>query len=144
MNGGSRMNAINTPLVSPSNRPKPIPAAIPSMPNCGESDASMATTADAAKIAPTDRSMPAVKITKVMPAARTMFTEACWVMIDRFCTVKKFSLIRAKPRTSNNSTGSMPTVRNRLRICSRLPTATAAPLLELLLANSMIFVSLLS
>src|SRR5471032_1912223 len=121
INGGRRMKAISPPLTSPSNRPKPIPAAIPNMPNCGDIEACNATTADAARIAPTDKSMPAVRITKVMPAASTTFTEACWVMIDRFCTVRKFSLARANHTNSNISTGSMPTVRISSRTRSALP-----------------------
>src|SRR5450830_184163 len=121
INGGKRMNAINPPLTRPSNRPKPIPAAIPNMPNCGDIEACNATTAEAARIAPTDRSMPAVRITKVMPAASTTLTEACCVMIDRFCTVRKFSLARAKPTSSRTSTGSMPTLRISSLSRSALP-----------------------
>ena len=43
-------------------------------------------------------------------------------MIDRFCTVRKFSLARAKPTSSNTSTGNMPTVRISSRTRSALPT----------------------
>ena len=40
--------------------------------------------AAAARIDPTDKSMPPVRITKVMPAARTVLIDACWATIDRF------------------------------------------------------------
>ena len=41
--------------------------------------------ADAARIEPTERSMPDVRMTNVMPAASTTLIEACCMTIDRFC-----------------------------------------------------------
>lgn len=46
-----------------------------------------------------------------MPAASTMLIDACCVTIDRFCSVKKPSVMKPKPTHSTSSTGSMPAVR---------------------------------
>jgi hypothetical protein len=48
-----------------------------------------ATIAAAASTAPTERSMPPVRITKVMPAASTVLIEACWATIDRLFHIMK-------------------------------------------------------
>ena len=45
--------------------------------------------AEAARIEPTDRSMPPVRMTKVMPAASTVLIAACCATIEMFCGVKK-------------------------------------------------------
>ena len=84
MKGGRRAKAIRTPLTSP--RPSPISKATgtPSMPQSGILDPRIATIAAAARIEPTDRSMPPVRITKVMPAASTVLIDACCATIDKF------------------------------------------------------------
>ena len=64
-------------------------AGMPSMPQSGTSDTMIATIAEAARIEPTDRSMPPVRMTKVMPAASTMLIDACCVTIDRLVSVRK-------------------------------------------------------
>ena len=62
---------------------------MPSRPQPGISEAISAAIAEAARIEPTDRSMPPVRMTKVMPAASTVLIEACWATIEMFCAVKK-------------------------------------------------------
>ena len=54
------------------------------------------TTAAAASTEPTDRSIPAVRITKVMPAASTVLIDACCAMIEKFWKVKKLSAKKAE------------------------------------------------
>ena len=44
--------------------------------------------AETARIEPTDRSMPPVRITKVMPVASTVLIEASCATTGRFCCVR--------------------------------------------------------
>ena len=88
MNGGSPTNAISAPLRKPKNRPVISAAGTPSRPQPAISEQITAAMAEAARIEPTDRSMPPVRMTKVMPAASTVLIEACWATIEMFCGVK--------------------------------------------------------
>ena len=88
MNGGSPTKAIRAPLRKPKNRPVIRPAGMPSRPQPGISETITAAMAEAARIEPTDRSMPPVRMTKVMPAASTVLIEACCATIEMFCGVK--------------------------------------------------------
>jgi hypothetical protein len=53
------------------------------------SEAISAAIAAVARIEPTERSMPPVRMTKVMPAASTVLIAACWATIETFWPVKK-------------------------------------------------------
>ena len=81
---------------------------MPNSPQPGINEQITAAMAEAARIEPTDRSMPPVRMTKVMPAASTVLIEACCITIDRFWK------LRNRPDMSSNttprmiSTGSMP------------------------------------
>ena len=96
MNGGRLASAISAPLRSPKPRPTASAAGTPSMPQSGISEPRIATIAEAARIEPTERSMPPVRMTKVIPAASTTLIEACWATIDRFCQLMKRPLISSK------------------------------------------------
>jgi hypothetical protein len=108
MKGGSLAKAMSAPFTRPRPRPVSRAAGIPSMPHSGIRDPRIATMAAAARIEPTDRSMPPVRMTKVIPAARTVLIEACCITIERFWK------LRNRPDMSSNtmprmmSTGSMP------------------------------------
>ena len=88
MNGGSPTNEIRAPFRKPKNRPVSRPAGMPNRPQPGISEQITAAMAEAASIEPTDRSMPPVRMTKVMPAASTVLIAACCATIETFCGVK--------------------------------------------------------
>ena len=74
-------------------------------------DARSAVTAAAESTEPTDRSMPPVRMTKVMPAASTTLIDACCATIETFCRLKNPSVATPNAMHSRISTGSMPAVR---------------------------------
>jgi hypothetical protein len=81
---------------------------MPSIPHSGISDPRIATMAAAARMEPTERSMPPVRMTKVIPAASTVLMEACCATMERF-----WKLMNRPDMSSNTtprmiSTGSMP------------------------------------
>ena len=88
---------------------------MPTMPMSGHSEAITATMAEAARTEPTDRSMPPVRMTKVIPAASTMLIDACCMTIDRLFTVRNLPESSSKPMPSRMSTGSMPSAVNTTR-----------------------------
>ena len=57
---------------------------------------------------PTARSMPPVRITNVIPAARTMLIEACRTTLIRLFVVRKLSVRKAKRTQMTMRTGSIP------------------------------------
>ena len=74
--------------------------------------------AEIARTEPTARSMPPVRMTKVMPAASTMLTEACWATIAMLVAVRNLPVARWKPIAIRISTGSIPIAWMMLRICT--------------------------
>ncbi|MNT32527.1 hypothetical protein D3C72_1684140 [compost metagenome] len=92
--------------------PKPANSAsgidIPAMP--GISDTAIATTAVVPSIEPTERSMPPVRMIKVMPAANTMLIDACRAIFSRLASVKKFGATKPKTATIRINIGKIPTV----------------------------------
>lgn len=86
MKGGSFSQAMMAPLRKPQARPAAIAAGTPSMPRSGTSETMTAIMAEAARMEPTERSMPPVRMTKVMPAASTVLIDACCMTIDRLLT----------------------------------------------------------
>ena len=64
-------------------------AGMPSRPQPGIFDTMTAAIAETARIEPTDRSMPPVRITMVIPAASTVLIDACCMTIEMFCRLKK-------------------------------------------------------
>ena len=85
MNGGSFRRVISAPLSRPQAVPTPKPSSSASGPGRPGSVPSLAITIDdRTMIAPTERSMPAVRMTSVwaMPSVPTTIT--CWTISDRF------------------------------------------------------------
>ena len=71
MKGTTIRRVMSTPLSSPRSAPAPTPAraALGADPTCFMTNA--AITEDSAMLAPTDRSMPPLTMTKVMPIAES-------------------------------------------------------------------------
>ena len=86
-----------------------------------------AAMAAAARIEPIDRSMPAVRITKVMPQASTRLIDACCMTISRLPTDAKRSLAIAKAAHNTTSTGNMPSARTKARVACALFEAGPCP-----------------
>ena len=61
---------------------------MPSRARPGTSETITAAMAEAASIAPTERSMPPVRITNVMPAASTMLIDACCATFIRLARTR--------------------------------------------------------
>src|ERR1700761_6467559 len=72
MNDGNRQATVIAPLIAPTTTPTPIARTVAgSSDQCHCSIAMPATAAASAIVEPTDRSMPAMISTKVMPTAVT-------------------------------------------------------------------------
>jgi len=83
MNGGRLILVTSRPLIQPAMRPKTTPmtsARNPGTPLFAASDAMIIV--DRIAIAPTDRSIPAVRMTRVCPRARAATTAVCWTSRD--------------------------------------------------------------
>ncbi len=89
MKGGRRKSAIKAPFMTPKTRPVSTAAGSQSSPRSGSFETISPAIAAAARMEPTERSMPPVRITKVMPAASTVLTAACCSTMPRFWPVKK-------------------------------------------------------
>jgi len=88
------------PLTSPTTRAPPMPRTIAGPGETGSLSSSAHTTPDAATMEPTDRSIPAARITKVIPAAVMARTDVCRVTLARLETDKKCSETTPKTTTS--------------------------------------------
>src|SRR5689334_12040209 len=127
MKGGSRSSAISAPLMMPKPSPVSTATGSQSIPRSGSFETVSPAIADAARIDPTDRSMPPVRMTKVMPAASTVLTAACCSTMPRFCPVKNRPSDRKwKPMHRMSSTGSMPSALISSRMRWRLLSCAAA------------------
>ena len=125
MKGGSRRRAIRTPLIAPNTAPQARPAgiasaiAIPAWGNCPSvtwagvparlAITQEATTPESISTVPTERSMPAVMITKVSPMASSRVSAVSHAMFVRLREVKNtwLLLIRLKKPTRKTSTSRM-------------------------------------
>ena len=89
MNGGSRSLAVNSPLTHPS--AAPAARAQPHASGAGNPDfaAEAATSEESASTLPTDRSIPPVRMTTVMPSETTPMIDDCRSTFSRLATVKK-------------------------------------------------------
>src|SRR5262245_9648380 len=98
---------MSTPLTRPTARDAPIPAAIPTHTAWPALSTTPVTIAARQRIEPTDRSMPPVMITAVIPMA-TMATKAkLRVTLKRFCGVAK--ALVANDRTTAASRAAVST-----------------------------------
>ena len=110
MNGGSPAKATSAPLNSPSTIPSISAAGMESIANSGISETTIAATAVVPRIEPTERSIPPVRMMKVIPAASTMLIDACRVIFSRLLSVKKFGAIKPNTATIRIKIGKMPIV----------------------------------
>ena len=76
MNGCSPSRAMPQPLTTPASAPRAITAGIVTASGQPASSMIAITTAVSASSEPTDRSMPPVRITNVIPTARTPTIDA--------------------------------------------------------------------
>jgi hypothetical protein len=111
MNGGSLKRVTSRPLTSPQAVPTPNPMSRARKPGTPWSADSFAMTIDeSTMIAPTERSMPAVRMISVwaMPSVPTTIT--CWTISDRLPGSRKRSAVTLKMMTARISTNSGPRV----------------------------------
>ncbi|MGY3109299.1 hypothetical protein ACVWW7_005926 [Bradyrhizobium sp. LM6.9] len=73
----------------PKTAPVSTAAGNHSAPRSGNLETINPAIADAARMEPTERSMPPVRMTKVMPAASTVLTADCCTTMPMFWPVKK-------------------------------------------------------
>ena len=111
MKGGSR-----TPVTSPPCKtPKPTHVRIPNR-SAGSAGTPFATASlvmmiwPSAITVPTERSIPAVRMTRVWPIASTPTTRICWRTSEMFPPWKNRSLFRLKNSIVTASASSGPTV----------------------------------
>ena len=98
---------INQPLKAPA----PVPTAIPNrnaaQPGQPLTKAVFAITIEAKiAIAPQDKSIPAVKIIRVCPAAIAPITAVCCRIRERLLVVRKFSLPKLNTNTATINTAA--------------------------------------
>jgi hypothetical protein len=105
MNGGSRNLVTRKPFIAPAASPTTSPRRSASGAGAPLPVASCATTMEARIMtAPTERSMPAVRMMSVWAMARVPTTETCWVIRDRFSTRRNLSLSSPKTTTATSRT----------------------------------------
>ena len=109
--------ATITPLKAPTSRAVPSARRLPSQNDAPRFIDMPITMPDSASTAPTDRSMPPVMITAVMPSAMMPTKAKFRVTLNRFCWVAKTSL--ATDRTRKASTAANET-QNVWRLTSQL------------------------
>src|SRR5471032_2592488 len=124
MNDGRRQATVTAPLIAPTTTPVSIASSV-----AGSSDqfhcsiAMPAMAAASAIVEPTDRSMPAMISTKVMPTAVTATAGMSLAIVTNVSLVKKYSLCQLKkPIISASATSSPATVPIALVIAERVVT----------------------
>src|SRR4028119_1520610 len=108
MNGGKPKKATSEPLSNPKKTPAIKAAGTANQPRPGTKETSTPTTAVTPKIDPTERSIPPVKITKVMPVARTILVDACRMTLIKFPTERKLGVTREKITQMATKIGKIP------------------------------------
>ncbi len=103
MKAGTRSVVIVSPLKTPIAMPTSSPASTPASTPCPCTSTSAQTTPDRPTTEPTERSMPAVRITNVIPAARIAVNAFWRSTFDRFSAVKNASVVNARIRHSRPS-----------------------------------------
>ncbi len=111
MNAGSRTNVTRLPFSTPKATQTRSPRAIARK---GEAPFSITafviTICPSAITVPTERSIPAVRITTVWPIARTPTTITCWSTSERFWASRKRSDLNEKKAIASSSARKGPTV----------------------------------
>ena len=93
INACTRPFATITPVTAPMAAPSARAAATATSALTSIPTIEAATAPVSASKEPTDRSIPEVRITSVMPTAMMAFTDVCWRMLNRLLTVKKLGLM---------------------------------------------------
>ena len=94
------MAPLATPISTPTNSATKTGYGPPGTVACGELVAKLAETMPAsAKTEPTERSMPPVMMTKVIPKARTPLIDVCSRIFDILLCVRKYLLAKDSAMT---------------------------------------------
>jgi hypothetical protein len=109
MNGGSRRRVTSRPLMRPHAVPTPKPISSASSPGTPESAESLAMTIDdSTMMAPTDRSMPAVRMMIVCATPRVPTTITCCTISERLRGSRNRSAVMLKTTIASSSTSAGP------------------------------------
>ena len=92
INAWTRPFATITPVTAPIAAPNARAAATATSALTSMPTIDAATAPVSANREPTDKSMPDVRITSVIPTAIMAFTEVCWRILNKLLMVKKFGL----------------------------------------------------
>src|SRR5579884_722470 len=133
MNGGSRTSVTSPPFSTPRPRHVRIPSRSDGSAGTPPTTASFVIRiCPSAITVPTERSMPAVRITSVWPIASTPTTSVCCRTSDRFSVCRNRSVLTLKNAIVSTSARNGPTVgvastrRPASKIAYVLPGAVAA------------------
>ena len=100
MKGGTRSFVTARPLIAPTASPTSSPTATPARRGAPRTSASAQRTPDKPTTDPTERSMPPVRITRLIPAARMAVNAFCRTTLARLLSVKNASVANARTRHS--------------------------------------------
>jgi hypothetical protein len=107
MNGGRLIRVTKNPFKAPPAVPIRMPIRIASGPGTPPEDARLAMISIENTVsAPTDRSMPAVRMISVWPMASAAMIATCWNRIDNVCGCRNRGLTTAKTITATISTSN--------------------------------------
>ena len=115
MNGGILTMAISTPVRPPRKAPSPNMTRTPSAGFIPPLIRSNATTVMSAAAEPTERSIPALVITNVIPTAMTMMNDAWVRMLTKLVSEAKRGLIAVNAIASTTMTIVSPNPSNTQR-----------------------------
>jgi hypothetical protein len=124
-NGGTRKKATMDPFTSPSARPASRPIGTATYNGYCSPMLVLANTAAAmppkAKTEPTDKSIPPVRMTNVMPIASKPLMDVCRSTLRRLTVVRKCSLVSARAMHSRKNAMMIPlSIKNARTGCPRL------------------------
>ena len=108
MNGGNPPYATTAPVPAPTAAPASKATGIASGAHVAESESITEITAHMPSTEPAARSIPRVRITSVMPAARTRLMEACRATFTALSAVRNFGVSSANSTITPRSTGRIP------------------------------------
>ena len=107
MNGGRLSRVTSVPLIAPASSPAATPISRARKPGTPLFAARFAMISEERMaMAPTDKSMPAVKMTKVCPIARAAITDTCCKMMPMVAGWMKRGLMIVKAITERTNTNN--------------------------------------
>ncbi|GMA84843.1 hypothetical protein GCM10025868_00930 [Angustibacter aerolatus] len=122
MNGGSRSHEMTTPCTRPTSAAAPSPAPIAAQEPYRAADAERMTAS--AYVDPTDRSMPPLMITNVMPAAMMPMNDAARATLRRLSAEPNDGTVTTPSTTTSSSTATAP-LRDTIDVSERRRSAAA-------------------